>query len=132
MAGGIYVSIGIPVTEAYEQATGMLPRGLIAVGALLAVFGAWFAGDVLVIRRIKLLKGTAKSLASGDLSTRTGVSSKQEDIAELMHAFDEMAEVLERREKELRISETKYRVLVEQIPVTTYTAILDAAALPPI
>jgi PAS domain S-box-containing protein/putative nucleotidyltransferase with HDIG domain len=124
-AGGTYVSIGIPLSAAYEQASDLLPGGLIAVGALLAVFGAWFAGDVLVIRRIKLLKGTAKSLASGDLSTRTGVSSEQEDIAELMHAFDEMAEVLEKREKELRISETRYRVLVEQIPATTYTARLD-------
>jgi PAS domain S-box-containing protein/putative nucleotidyltransferase with HDIG domain len=122
---GSYVSVGIPASAAYEGATEALPPSLLAVVALLAAFGAWFAGDILVIRRIKLLKTTAKSLASGNMNTRTGVSSKQEDIEELMHAFDEMAEALQRRDEQLRGSEARYRLLVEQIPATAYTVVLD-------
>jgi PAS domain S-box-containing protein/putative nucleotidyltransferase with HDIG domain len=124
-AAGLHVSVGIPVSAAYEGAAEAIPPGLLAVAALLAAFGAWFAGDVLIIRRIKRLQSTAKSLASGDMSARIGVASKQKDIGELMLAFDEMAEVLQKRDEQLRISEAKYRLLVEQIPATTYTAVMD-------
>jgi len=74
---------------------------------------------------LEAVKSAGEVPASGDLSARTGVASKQENPEEMMRVLDEMAEALRRREEQLRVSEAKYRLLVEQIPAVTYTAVLD-------
>ncbi|MFZ2445781.1 MAG: HD domain-containing phosphohydrolase [Syntrophobacteraceae bacterium] len=106
-----YASVGIPLPQAYEEATEAVPRGMIGAIALLIIFAAWFAGDVLLLRRVRLLSDAAKSMASGDLSVRTGVTSPREDVGDLMRSFDDMAQALHRQQEELRGSEAKYRLL---------------------
>ncbi|MCE5333127.1 MAG: PAS domain S-box protein, partial [Desulfobacteraceae bacterium] len=126
VSGSAYVSVGLPVDLAYQEAGEVLPRGLIPIVALVLLLGAGFLGDVLILRRVNVLKNTAKSLASGDMNARTGVTSRAEDIGGLMLAFDEMADALSRQQELLRRSEEKYRLLVEQIPAAAYTAVLDS------
>lgn len=94
------VLIGVPEDGILAQARrdqrfAML--GLI-VTILLAGFAAWWGGEILVVRRVRRLATTANSIASGSLSTRTGVHYGTEEIGELAHALDTMATSLETKE----------------------------------
>ncbi len=120
-----FVIVGVPIPLAYREAGKADPQALIGVLALLLILAAWYLGDKLFLRRVTLLKGAARSIASGDLRVRTGITSAREDIGDLLRSFDEMAEALDRQRDELRRSEARYRVLVEQIPAIAYTARLD-------
>jgi PAS domain S-box-containing protein len=121
---GIYVGIGIPTAIAYREANQSLARhltglGLIAVVALLAV---WFGSDVLILRQVKALVSAAKRLSSGDMKARSGLVGGTGELDQLARTFDEMAGALEQKAKQLSQAETKYRTLVEQLPVITYIA----------
>lgn len=125
---------GIPTSAVYAGANHSLTRNLIALGlvTVLVVVAAYLFGDLVVMRRLNALIGTARRLAGGDLSARTGIPSGRSELKQLGIAFDAMAASLEKKAMErdqmgtaLRRSEARYRALVEQIPVVTYTAALD-------
>ncbi|MFL6658669.1 MAG: ATP-binding protein [Massilia sp.] len=70
------------------------------VTVLMAALAAWFGGNVLVLRRVRMLAETADLIASGSLSTRTGIRYGKEEISQLARSLDEMAVALEAKERE--------------------------------
>jgi len=67
---------------------------------LLALAAAWFSGERFVLRQVRQLYRTARQLAAGDLSVRTGIPAGQGELGQLAHTFDTMAKSLEQRVKE--------------------------------
>jgi len=125
---GLYIGVGIPRWAAYNEAKKVLMHHFIGLGmgifwALLAV---WFGSDMLILERVRALVRAAGLLSRGDMSARSGLPKGSGELDGLARAFDEMAEALEQRAQELREAEAKYRTLVEQIPIITYAANLDA------
>jgi signal transduction histidine kinase len=95
--GDVYVSIGIPTAVAFADANRVLMRHLVGLGLVttLALAAAWYGGDLFILRRINMLLSATKRLSASDLSARTGLSYGKEELSQLAHAFDEMAESLE-------------------------------------
>lgn len=67
---------------------------------VLAGLAAWWGGDLLIVRRVRRLASTANDIASGALSTRSGIRYGHEEIGDLARALDEMARSLEARQVE--------------------------------
>ncbi len=125
---------GIPTSSIYAGANRALIRNLIALGlvTLMALMVACLLGHFVVMRRVNALIDASSRLAEGDLRARAGLPSGSSELEQLGVAFDAMAESLEKEsierdqmEAALRRSEERYRALVEQIPVVTYTAAFD-------
>ena len=70
------------------------------VVGLLALGAAWFGGERFVLRQVRSLTKSARRLASGDLSSRTGLARESGELGELARIFDAMASSLEQRIKE--------------------------------
>ncbi|MGH7873388.1 MAG: PAS domain S-box protein, partial [Candidatus Binatia bacterium] len=95
-----YLAIGIPKATAYAQARAILSKNLIFMGivAALALAVAWWGGTTLIFWPIRSLVDSTAKLGKGDLSVRTGVNDRQDEIGQLAGAFDQMAQALELRE----------------------------------
>lgn len=98
----VYVCIGVPTEVAYADANRVLRRDLaaLAVVTILALVAAWFGSGMFVLRRIRPLLDATKKIASGDLSTRTGLPRGDTEVQQLAQSFDAMAESLQRKEAE--------------------------------
>jgi signal transduction histidine kinase/ActR/RegA family two-component response regulator len=96
------VTIGIPTDDIVAAAQHDQTMALAALAAttILALFATWFAGNIMIVRRMKTLVSTAEKITSGDLQARTGMQYSREEIGYLAHAFDDMAESLQRQEAE--------------------------------
>lgn len=98
---GVYIYIGIPSAVAYAEPERVLRRNLLglALAALLALAAAWWGGAVL-LRLMRPVLAATRRLAVGDLSARTGIVHRGDEIGELARMFDGMAEALQAREQE--------------------------------
>jgi signal transduction histidine kinase/HAMP domain-containing protein/ActR/RegA family two-component response regulator len=67
---------------------------------LLALVAAWFGGERFILRQIRALARATQRLASGDMSSRTGLAREGGELGQLAQTFDEMAASLEKRSKE--------------------------------
>jgi diguanylate cyclase (GGDEF)-like protein len=76
---------------------------LAAVGMLVFV-AAWFGGERLIVRPIRLLVRTAARFGRGDLGARASEEPWLAEFEPLAAAFDDMARKLAAREEELRIA----------------------------
>ena len=123
--GGITVRIGIPTATAYAAANTAMVVSLLALAAVgaVALALAWLAGHYLVARPVRRLVEATRSLAAGNLETRTGMDPRAGELGQLSRAFDEMAESLEWRLAQLRESETersqsesRFSEIVERAP----------------
>jgi len=125
----IYVSIGMSKEAAFAAIDHVFQRNVagVALVGILALLAAWMGGDVFILRRLKELVSATKRLASGDLDVRIGPSGTRDEFSVLASSFNEMAESLDERTTQVHQAEAKYRTLVEQIPMVTYTAPLDKA-----
>jgi len=96
-----YVVVGLSAASAFAGINETLTRNLALLGVvtLLAVAAAWFLGDALVVRKVRLVAAAAQRVSAGDLGARTGLSGEG-DLDRLGRGFDAMAGTLEVREAE--------------------------------
>lgn len=122
-----FVSVGLPTHIAYAEVNRAMLRNISALGlvAVLAMALAWFNSDFFVLRHVNTLLKATKRMAVGELSTRVHMPENQGELGRLASSFNQMAQSLEERDRDLRQAELKYRTLVEQIPAITYTASLE-------
>jgi signal transduction histidine kinase/CheY-like chemotaxis protein len=93
---------------------------------LLALVAAWIGGEHFIIRQVRTLLATAKRLAAGDLSARTGAVRGHGELADLTRTIDGMAETLDQR---LREREAAERALSSQARQQAAVASLGQFAL---
>jgi len=87
----------------------------LAVAAALACTLGWVAGKFLILKPVKALARSSASLASGDLSVRTGLAHSHDELGQLTRAFDQMANALEQREAERERAALKLQALSSRL-----------------
>ena len=105
------ITIGMPLATILSAARHDQIMSLLALGAttLLALLSAWLMSDVLVVRRVRKLMGTARNIAAGDLEARSGIDHGGEEIGNLARALDGMAEALQKKETARSLAERELR-----------------------
>jgi len=112
----------IPRQVLFAEADRRLTENLTGLGiaACFAFLLGWIGSYLLVLRPVRTLMKSNARLATGDLSTRTGLVHRGDELGQLTRAFDQMAQALEHREGErqsanyaLKASEMRYRRLFE-------------------
>src|SRR5438874_1755668 len=78
---------------------GYLPWVALIPG-LLALVAAWYGGERFIIRQVRRLYNATQRLATGDLTSRTGLSKEGGELGQLARTFDQMAASLEKRVKD--------------------------------
>jgi PAS domain S-box-containing protein len=112
----------IPRKVLFAEADRRLAENLtgLAVAAGFAMILGWIGSYLLVLRPVRTLVKSSARLAAGDLSVRTGLAHRGDELGQLTRTFDQMAQALELREAErqsagqaLKVSEMRYRRLFE-------------------
>jgi PAS domain S-box-containing protein len=112
----------IPEQVLFAEADRQLAENLTGLGiaAGLAFLLGWIGSYLLVLRPVRTLVKSSARLATGDLTTRTGLAHRGDELGRLTRTFDQMAQALEQRESEskstnqsLKVSEMRYRRLFE-------------------
>jgi signal transduction histidine kinase/CheY-like chemotaxis protein len=67
---------------------------------VLALIAAWYGGEHFILRQVQALTRAVLRLSSGDLKARSGLEDAEGEIGQLAEKFDEMAAVLQQRQKE--------------------------------
>jgi signal transduction histidine kinase len=98
----IQVVAGLPTAAVLGPVNRITRLSLLAFGlvAAMALAAASWAGELLLVRKLKVLIGAARRLSAGEAGARTGLEPGREELGELIHAFDEMAASLERQASE--------------------------------
>jgi signal transduction histidine kinase/ActR/RegA family two-component response regulator len=76
-----------------------LPWESFGVG-FLALAAAWFGGERFILRQVYALTRAVQRLAGGDLRARSGLEKEMGEISHLAQKFDDMAEMLQQRQRE--------------------------------
>ncbi|MBT7067736.1 MAG: HAMP domain-containing protein [Verrucomicrobia bacterium] len=101
-SGDLFVNVGVAKRAALAPVMRALYLKLAALLAIgVSVFLAvWISSVFLVARPVGMLVDTTRRLAEGDLNTRSRLSGGPREMMELAHSFDQMAESLERQERD--------------------------------
>ena len=123
VSGDVLTILGsVPRQVLFAEANRRLTRNLAGLGvaAGFAFILGWIGSYLLVLRPVRTLVKASARLATGDLSTRTGLVHRGDELGQLTRTFDQMAQTLEHREAErqtadhaLKASEMRYRRLFE-------------------
>ncbi len=99
----IYVIFDIPKTTAFAKINKLLWQYLLQILLiiLIMILVAWFGSNIFILRQISTLLRATKQLATGDLTSRTGLADKPGELHQLAKTFDQMAETLQKRQDEL-------------------------------
>lgn len=102
-----FAAVGIPRSVAFVQVDRILARNLggLTLALVIGLAAAWFVSDVLILRWVRALVHATQRVSAGDLTARAEVSRDAGELAELARAFDQMAESLERHEKQRAVEE---------------------------
>jgi diguanylate cyclase (GGDEF)-like protein len=98
------VLITVPLSQVFAEANQALVRDLlgISLATLFLLVGVWFGAEWLMLRKFRALLRAADRMRSGDLKARTGIRHGEEELSQLAHAFDDMANALQQREQKLQ------------------------------
>jgi signal transduction histidine kinase len=105
--GRVATMLSMPRHILFAGANRALLRSLMWLGAVvgLALSLGWAGSNLLVMRPVEALVRASARLASGDLSTRTGLRHGKDELGQLTRTFDHMAQALEERELERKLAE---------------------------
>jgi diguanylate cyclase (GGDEF)-like protein len=98
------VVVSVPSSVILADANRALVRNIaVILGAIvLLLLGAWYGGEVFMLRPIRALLDGAARVESGNLSARTGLGEGKDELARLGGAFDSMASALQARDADLQ------------------------------
>jgi PAS domain S-box-containing protein len=120
--GKVATLLSIPKHVLFAAADRALFRGLMWLGtaASLALALGWVGGRFLIVRPVKALVRASARLASGDLSTRTGLRHGKDELGQLTRTFDQMAQALEQHELERQLAEETLQTrdnMIRELPL---------------
>jgi len=75
---------------------------------VLALIAAWYGGEHFILRQVQALIRAVQRLTVGDFEARSGLKQAEGEIGLLAQKFDEMAAVLQQRQKERDEAERKF------------------------
>ena len=78
---------------------------------LLTLLGAWFAGERLIIRPLRMMTDMANRFGRGELSARASSTTVPREFIPLARAFDAMASQLSEREREMAAANDRLTVI---------------------
>lgn len=78
---------------------------------LLTLLGAWFAGERLIIRPVRLMTNMANRFGRGEFSARASGTTVPREFIPLAQAFDAMASQLSEREREMAAANDRLTVI---------------------
>jgi len=78
---------------------------------LFALIGAWFAGEMLIVRPVRMMTDMANRLGRGELSARVTSRTLPREFVPLAKAFDAMASQLSEREREMVAANDRLTVI---------------------
>jgi signal transduction histidine kinase len=112
-ANSYMAAIGISQLDPFAQANRTLRRNLLGLGLVtaIALVIAWVISELFWIRPLKQLVSTTARLAAGDLTARTNLRNRHEELSQLAQTFDYMAASLERQLTDLQCAEAEVRQL---------------------
>jgi PAS domain S-box-containing protein len=122
VAGDVISILSIPRKVLFAEPDRVMLRNLTSVGIVAGLVLAlgWIGSRYLILRPIQALVKFTARLGAGDPGARTGLPRARDELKQLVHAFDQMAEALQQREAErqsadnaLKASEMRYRRLFE-------------------
>lgn len=92
-----FVGIEIPAKVAFAEAKRNLRNNLVLIGlvSVLILVTAWFGSNLFVLGPVNALVGATKRLGMGDLTARTRLPHRQDEIGQLARSFDEMADAVQ-------------------------------------
>ena len=88
--------------------------------ASLALAFGWVGSSFLIMRPVKALVRASARLATGDLSSRTGLRHGKDELGQLTRTFDQMAQALEQRELERQLAEETLQTrdtMIRELPL---------------
>jgi signal transduction histidine kinase/FixJ family two-component response regulator/HAMP domain-containing protein len=88
---------------------------------LAALVAAWYGGERFILRHVRVLYEASRQLASGDLTSRTGMGHEKGEFGELARTFDQMAATLQQRAGEQE--ETSHNLLNRALQQTVVAAL---------
>ena len=114
--------LSIPKHTLFTGANRALRRSLILLGAAvsLAMALGWAGSSLLVVRPVEALVRASARLASGDLSTRTGLRHGKDEFGRLTRTFEQMAQALEERDLERQLAEETLQTrdnMIRELPL---------------
>src|SRR5262249_40888872 len=109
--------LSVPTETLFATADRTLARNLawLGVAAAVAALLGWLSSDFLIVRPVRSLVQPTARLASGDFTARPGLRHGDNELGQLMLAFDRMAEKLEHREQESIRTTHKLQVLSQRL-----------------
>jgi signal transduction histidine kinase/ActR/RegA family two-component response regulator len=107
----MHVIAGIPTAAILDPVNRVSTRALVAslLASALALAAAALVAELTLVRRLRRLAAASRRIAAGDLSARTGLPARRDELGELVKSFDDMARGLEDLEAEKRRSEEQLR-----------------------
>ena len=89
----------------------------IVIVTLLVLIAAWYASEVFVLRRVRLLLEVASRIRSGDFGARAGFGEGREELTCLGVALDAMATELQARDRQLQqvIQQLNEQAITDQL-----------------
>ena len=100
----LYVVSSIPARDALRAANGALLQTFFGVflAGLVLLYGAWKGVELAMLRRLRTLVAVTNHIRAGDLTARTRFPASEEELSQLGHALDDMAQALQKRDADLK------------------------------
>jgi signal transduction histidine kinase/ActR/RegA family two-component response regulator len=96
-----WLLVGLPAEAVYAGANAQVRGTLIALGfwLTLVIIVAWWATDRFVLRDVRALLAATERIGAGDLTSRTGLVVRTDELARLATSVDTMAARLQERQE---------------------------------
>ncbi len=92
------------ITQAVQFEVGMLSLIIIV-----AITSLWISWDFLILKRVNIILRATRGLIAGDAHVRSDVPYGNSELGSLARAFDQLAVILEQREKDRQQAENEIK-----------------------